>query len=314
MKVPSSLLHFIPEGEMERAMRTSIWLPVLGFALVACRTNALYINDPLDAGVERDGAPAVIVPSPDAAEAPDAGAVCKADFDSKVKPLLLADCGTCHSEAMGGVGPGFLSANPDMYTTVISYPGLIGPTPATSRLLTKDVHVGPSFHQTSTYTPPPPLPADAAVISAWIIEYNANCASTAPTVDLGAGPPGSSCLGAISPGAGTLSFDLAPLGPAFAGMSFNLSASVSSDHSLITLSQITLTTNNTSGVSITSPLFVRYAASAPTTPIDIDYDYLGKTFTVGPGQSVSLDPPLSITSWAEGELLGLCVDKAMIIP
>src|SRR5258706_4595174 len=103
---------------------------------------------------------------------PDMAIAVRAEFGAKVRPLLLLDCGQSHAMPTGGLGPGFLAANPDMFTTVTAFPGLIGATAAGSRLMLKDAHVGPSYHATSSYMPSPELVMHAMVISDWITLYN----------------------------------------------------------------------------------------------------------------------------------------------
>src|SRR5688572_21458193 len=74
----------------------------------------------------------------------------KAEFEQHVAPILggadgkSGACGACHAEP-GGLGPAFMAPNPDMLTTVLRYPALIGERPETSRLYTKGLHSGPAL-------------------------------------------------------------------------------------------------------------------------------------------------------------------------
>jgi hypothetical protein len=104
---------------------------------------------------------------------PDMAYDYKADFEARVQPLLLTDCGGCHAQA-GGSFPGFLAAKPDVFTTFSNFPGLIGFTPETSRILTKGPHANPaSYTAQGGYTPSAELAAHAAIIADWITKYNA---------------------------------------------------------------------------------------------------------------------------------------------
>src|SRR5262245_21984282 len=84
------------------------------------------------------------------------------DFNAHLAPLLSSSCGACHSK-QGGVGPGFLEPKPDMLTTMLSYPGMIGATPEVSRIYAKGLHEGPALSD-----------AQKPIVADWIVEYNAN--------------------------------------------------------------------------------------------------------------------------------------------
>jgi hypothetical protein len=222
----------------------------------------------------------------------------RADFTAKVQPILVGpdgasgDCGGCHAKASGGVGPGFLSPNPDVFTTVISYPGLIGTTCDTSRILTKGAHAGPAFDA-----------ADAAVICSWIAEYNT---ATATSADMSVRP----IISPFLPVAGIKSIDLGALDPQFMGATISFSVSITSDNAQITFSDITLKANASTGLHIKTPLFARYAASDTTgkTAIEIDYDYYAYDLRIGPGETASFSPPLTITQYAMGQLVNVEFD------
>src|SRR5579871_6734129 len=65
-------------------------------------------------------------------------------YYATVAPILDGSCSACHAKS-GGVGPGFLAPNPDELTTLLSYPGLVGLTPDTSRVYAKGLHEGPAL-------------------------------------------------------------------------------------------------------------------------------------------------------------------------
>jgi hypothetical protein len=142
-------------------------------------------------------------------------------------------------------------------------------------------------------------------ICMWITEYNAAGGLAAATgADLSVKPT----IPPFAPTAGMKSLDLGVLDPKFAGGTIAFSISISSDNALITFSNITLTASSTTGIHVKSPLFARYAAAAPTVAVDIDYDYLAKEFTVGPGGSIVFDPPLTITAYSAGQLVNIDFD------
>lgn len=230
---------------------------------------------------------------------PDMAVDVHAEFDAKVRPILLAECGQCHAMASGGVGPGFLSANPDVYTTVTNYPGLIGTTPETSRILTKDVHVGGSFHASTGYTPSAQMQAEAKTIADWIVLYNEAGGS-----DIGADLSVKPRIMPFLPVAGPKSIDLGVLDPTLAGTTFSFTVTIIGT-TQIEFSNITLKGTATVGVHIKSPVFAKFAAADPNVALDIDYDYLGKDFTAGPGATTVLSPSLTFTAYTSGQLVNV---------
>jgi hypothetical protein len=64
-------------------------------------------------------------------------------FDEQVTPLLNDTCAVCHVSAEG---QNFLQPNPDLYTAVLTWPGLVNLSdPVSSRLLAKGAHDGPAW-------------------------------------------------------------------------------------------------------------------------------------------------------------------------
>jgi cytochrome c553 len=83
-----------------------------------------------------DGGPLDAPLSPEAAAA-------RAAFTADVAPLLSGFCASCHTT---DVTAGFLEPEPDVYTSVMAWPGLVNTTsPSASRLLAKGVHLGPAW-------------------------------------------------------------------------------------------------------------------------------------------------------------------------
>ncbi len=124
-----------------------------GLGLSAC-TSDITGGVAVDAAIARDAAP-VGHDAPRVIFPPDASTVdadprvaarqrARASFDTTVLPILQATCAACH--IAGGTGPGFMTPNPDAYSTMMGWPDLVSLTaPADSRLLTRGMHAGPAF-------------------------------------------------------------------------------------------------------------------------------------------------------------------------
>jgi hypothetical protein len=267
-------------------------LLVLSTCLAAACIGSAFQNgvDPnSDAGIVGDGG---------ITNRPDMAIDIKAEFAMKVQPILVGDCGQCHAPE-GSLGPRFLAANPDVFTTFVAFPGLIGVTPESSRILLKEPHVGPATYKaTSSYTPSAEMMQHAKVISDWITLFN-QLGGKAAQGDMG-------MKARVEPflpmGGQTKTVDLGLLDPQFAGATFAFQMTMIGT-TQIQLSNITLTASASKGVHIKTPVFARYAAADPNVAIDINYDYLDKDFTAFPGTSVVLSPSLTIFTYNAGELL-----------
>ena len=108
----------------------------------------------------------ISVGDPDAGGGGETG---RALFDRSVASLISGRCGSCHSDG-GRAGAPFV--NPaDLYGGVLTFPGLVVPgEPARSLLLIKGTHDGPPWE-----------PAEADVISRWIVLEGV----TPPMIDAG---------------------------------------------------------------------------------------------------------------------------------
>ena len=228
-------------------------------------------------------------------------------FEANVQPLLLTDCGACHAQA-GGSYPGFLSVTPPatLYTTFTNFPGLVGATAETSRILTKDQHVGPSYHQTDSYTPTADLQAHAKVIADWVVKYNeAGGKGVAGSSDMAVAAK----IMPIAPTMGSVNtFDLGQLGAQYAGMTLSFTPTLIGA-TQIKLANVSLKATASSGVEVKSPVFARYDAAAPSVAIDIDYSLLGQDITAYMGTEVQVGPGTVIFAYTSGQLLGLSFDS-----
>jgi hypothetical protein len=146
-------------------MRPLLLAAFIGVA-AGCAGRALEVDEhgQSDPGGSMDAGVHSIIAPDDLAKPPDLAISCvqaQADFQIEVYPLLLKDCGTCHSSAGGGLAPDFLMG-PDPLASLLSHPGLVGATPDSSALL----------HPPATTVTDPSY---TSIVSAWIIEFNGAC-------------------------------------------------------------------------------------------------------------------------------------------
>jgi hypothetical protein len=193
-----------------------------------------------------------------------------------VAPILggadgkTGSCGGCHSVS-GGVGPGFLEPKPDMLTTMLSYPGMIGSTPDTSRIYAKGTHEGPAL----TVDQKP-------IVAAWIVEWNMY---KPMAMDGGTSKP---IIAPFTPAMGPNTIDISVLDPTLAGQTVTFTASKVGTS--LELSQITIKTSASMGVHMVHPLWVLWDAQYNATPDPVDSFsnldetvFQGDTKPMGPG-------------------------------
>jgi hypothetical protein len=220
-------------------------IALLGMLALAAASGCLGGFDPnmdgADGGANGDGG---------------AGPDVVADFNAKVAPILggpdgkSGACGACHSKS-GGVGPAFMEPKPDMYTTLMGYPGVVGKTPETSRLYAKGVHEGPAFDS-----------SQAPIVAAWILEYNMYKPADS---DAGTAKP---AIAPFAPVMGANSIDLSVLDASLVGQTITFTASTVG--SSLELSQITVHTAASMGVHMVHPLWVTWDAQYNATPDPVD--------------------------------------------
>jgi hypothetical protein len=170
-------------------------------------------------------------------------------FYANVAPIINAACAGCHGVA-GAAGPAFMMPKPDELQNLLTYPGIIGPTPEKSRLYMKGAHEGPAF-----------TPTQAPVIHDWITLYD----SSRPA-DAGSARP------SVAPFApsmtATNSVDLSAFDATLAGQKITFSAKMLGTS--IQLSNIKVVTAPSMGVHIAHPLFVMWDQNLQPTPDPID--------------------------------------------
>jgi hypothetical protein len=211
-----------------------------------------------------------------------------AAFNAQVAPILTSSCGACHNMS-GGVGPGFLQPKPDMLTTLLAYPGLIGATPETSRIYAKGVHEGPAL--TSQQAP---------VVADWINLYNAHVASSG---DAGAAKPQ---IMPFKPVMGPNTVDLAMLDVTLAGNTITFTAKMVGTS--IELSEINVLTTKTEGLHIVHPLWVIWDTHYNATPDPID-SFSNLDETVPASSSMPLGPgTLILPDFQSGFMVNVVFD------
>jgi hypothetical protein len=125
---------------------------VVALASAGCKAGVISLQTG-DAGT----APVMEMPSDDGGAAPSMPEVSAQEFfRTRVEPILELRCAGCHGADRAG--PDFLRPNPDVRTTLLTYPALVNlDAPASSRLLTKGEHAGPAFRA-----------AEAELVRTWI--------------------------------------------------------------------------------------------------------------------------------------------------
>lgn len=205
-------------------------------------------------------------------------------FFSQVAPVLTPACGGCHG-VTGTAAPAFMLATPDMLQNLLAYPGIIGPTPAKSRLYAKGQHEGPAL-----------TPDQQTIVGNWITFYNMG----RPMTDGGGKPT-------IAPFApqmtGTNSIDLAALDSTLTGMKLTFSAKMVGTS--IQLSSIKLVTTASMGLHVVHPLFVVWDQNLNPTPDPVD-SFSNLDETVFSGQQTPMGPgTLLLPNFAAGNLVNV---------
>jgi cytochrome c553 len=187
-------------------------------------------------------------------------------------PSLSTTCGgACHAQGVGGA-PIWLGL-PDPYTSATKFPGIIGPDPGTSIIVTKGRHEGPPLAD--------PL---LTQVMGWLTAE----AAALPVVTLPSTP-------AFTVTMGSNDIDCSAAG--IPGLHVTFGASASGD--LLTLANLEVVTPATTGATITYPIFALLPQGAPE--ID-DASFSNLVQTVAAGTTTSLGPGLLLlTQWATSD-------------
>jgi cytochrome c5 len=226
-----------------------------------------------------DAAPMVDAADPLA----EARVAARAAFDLEVSPVLSAVCTACHQAA--GPGQGFLTPNPDAYTTVLNWPGIIDlERPTRSRLLTRGPHAGPGLTETQHDTVLRWIELEVAARGR-VVEQDPETPSFAPIL-------------------GDNSVDLSPLG--LAGATLNFRAELLAAGLYVSSIQVTA---GASGARLVHPLFVVWKAGVPQ-PDPVD-SFAGLDLSIQPGGTATLGSgTLVLVSFAAGDQLSVTFQSA----
>jgi hypothetical protein len=185
-------------------------------------------------------------------------------------PQLTSTCGPCHTQGVGGA-PLWLGP-PDAYASALAFPGIIGPNPQTSVLVTKGRHEGPALVDPLLGQVVQWLTAEAAALPGAMLPQT-------PAFTVAAGPNDVDCSMA-----------------GVAGTHVTFSATISGD--IVTLSNLAVVAPAATAVHVVYPIFAIVPASGAE--ID-DHSFSNDDQTVAAGQTAPLGPGLLLlTQWSTG--------------
>jgi hypothetical protein len=210
-----------------------------------------------------------------------------------LEPELYKACGGCHDA--GGIADTPFLAGPDVYATIVSWPGLVVKDPTDSKLLTYPV-AGPQH----TYKK---LDSDAykdtllPAIKAWLTEEGKNIVTT---MNDDAGKY-------IEPFAPIIGFNavyLNALGDQYTGMALTFNA-VQLDAHVLELDDLEVHPTAALGVHLVHPLFSVFPVGKMSDPDPVDsLSNVDQSFDSG--QAGALGPgTLILTNWQAGGKIGV---------
>jgi hypothetical protein len=242
-------------------------------------------------------------PSADAEPAIDVGPIAAdvmREFLERVAPILggtdgrSGSCGPCHA-IPGGIGPAFLAPDPDMLTTLLHYPGLIGASPEASRLYTRGRHEGPEL-----------AASDASVVAQWIVDWNASMSMQPRRMFVSIDP--------FLPITGRNQVDLSLISGSLRHRSITFTSTTVGvvDPSLM-LSELTVHTA-TAGVHIVHPLFSIWSDGAAGVPDRFD-SFSGLDVVIAPNAAAELGPGILILPhYAMGARISIAFEAVEPMP
>lgn len=207
---------------------------------------------------------------------------------------LYKACGSCHDA--GGIADTPFLAGPDVYATIVSWPGLVVKDAKESTLLTYPV-AGPQH----TYKK-----LDSAMykdtlypaIEAWLVEEGKNIVTTSATKDAGKYIP------PFAPIIGFNAVYIDALGAEYTGMALTFTAVLLGDH-VIELDDLQVHPTAALGVHLIHPLFSVYPIGKEYDPDPVDsLSNIDQSFEAG--QAGTLGPgTLILTNWQLGAKLAV---------
>ena len=198
-------------------------------------------------------------PSPGVDAGDDTAQIARAAFDSDVAPLLEGFCAACHSAADS---VGFMAPDPDMYSSVTTWPLLIDlENHSSSRLLSKGVHDGPAW-----------TADQRAIIGDWL-GLETIAAGVVPVVEPETAP--------FAPVVGSNTVDLAQIGMTGSSVTFRLEKLQVGYY----ISEL-MVNAGIEGAHLVHPLFVTWSESVPA-PDPVDR-FSGVEVNADPSQSAMI--------------------------
>ncbi|MFS8071836.1 MAG: hypothetical protein ACMG6S_36155 [Byssovorax sp.] len=207
---------------------------------------------------------------------------------------LYKACGSCHDA--GGIADTPFLAGPDIYATIVSWPGLVVKDAKESTLLTYPV-AGPQH----TYKK-----LDSAMykdtlypaVEAWLVEEGKNIVTTSATKDAGKYIP------PFAPIIGFNAVYIDALGAEYTGMALTFTAVLLGDH-VIELDDLQVHPTAALGVHLVHPLFSVYPIGKEPDPDPVDsLSNIDQSFEAG--QAGTLGPgTLILTNWQLGAKLAV---------
>lgn len=204
-------------------------------------------------------------------------------FSAQVEPLLVTRCLGCH--AAGRTGPAFIVADPDVRTSLLSWPALVDlDTPGDSRMLTKGEHAGPAW-----------AARESAVVERWLTLEAALSAMTMP-------PEPALVTAPVEPIVGFNDIDLGSFGLPGSRITF-IAARAASGLLIADLAVVA----GEDGVLVDHPVFVSFVDGA--TVADAFDTFEGVELSVDPGTAADLGGgSLVLVDFPEGSTLAVHFD------
>jgi hypothetical protein len=228
------------------------------------------------------------------------GATAEELFEA-VEPKILEECGACH-KLEGAADAPFL-AQPDVYASITSWPGIVVPLPSESVLLT---HPGDPAHGAGQA---PDLSAELRdLATAWLEKE----AEELPVAEDEGKPHLLPFKPLVNGAFNTVYFD--PLGPQLVSSSMSFHAELLGDPpSILRLYQIEVHPIADLEIHVVHPLMTVYTEDAPPDPDPVDsFSTLDQSFSLETSPVLGTGE-LLLTNWVDGAYLGIAFDKIEVL-
>lgn len=214
------------------------------------------------------------------------------------EPQMMSECGACHK--LGGAADAAFLAEPDVYSSITSWPGIVVPNASQSLIIT---HPGDPSHGASQA--PDMTPDLRAKVLAWLEKE----ADDLPAFTDEAGitvyiPPVKPFLkGAFN----TIYLD--PLGVELENSSISFNAEELNGGSMLMLTNLQVHPIADVSIHIIHPLFTVYPPGKPADPDPVDsFSGYEKTFTIASDSTLGTGTVI-LANWAKDARLGIAFEK-----